>query len=179
MNPENEFFSWDGSFTAEESSFKLFQPGEYQFKVTNMERKMYNGQSDKIPNGAPYAEVTMEFTGPEGTTLVTDRLYLMKNWQWKLTQFFSGIGQSPVIGQPFTPNWSQVIGSQGTAELEINTYNSKGEERKNNRIKEYKVSSQPTQQSFNQAPPVQNNQQQPSFNQPTQQQNNWSNPGTF
>lgn len=180
MNPENEFLSWDGSFTAEESSFKLFQPGEYQFTVINMERKMYNGQSDKIPNGAPCAEVTMEFTGPEGKTNVTDRLYLMKSWQWKLTQFFSGIGQAPVIGQAFTPNWGMVIGSKGTAELEINTYKSNGEDRKNNRIKEYKVSSQPTQQSFNQATPVQNNQQQASFNQPTQpQQNNGFQPGKF
>lgn len=180
MNPENEFLSWESSFIAEESSFKLFQPGEYPFVVTNMERKMYNGKSDKIPNGAPYAEITMEFTGPEGTTLVTDRLYLMKNWQWKLTQFFSCIGQSPVIGQPFTPNWGMVIGSKGTAKLEINTYTSKGEERKNNRIKEYKPSSQPSQQTYNHASSVSNNQPQPSFNQPAQQQNSWSNqPGAF
>lgn len=180
MNPENEFLSWDGSFTAEESSFKLFQPGDYPFVVTNMERKMYNGQSDKIPNGAPYAEVTMEFTGPEGKTNVIDRLYLMKNWQWKLTQFFSGIGQAPVIGQPFTPNWSQVIGSSGTAKLNINKYTSKGQERQNNQVEEYLKSASPQQQSFNQAPPIQNNQQQPNFNQPTQPQNNWSNqPGAF
>lgn len=195
MNPENEFLSWESSFTAEESSFKLFQPGEYPFVVTNMERKMYNGKSDKIPNGAPYAEVTMEFTGPEGKTNVIDRLYLMKNWQWKLTQFFSGIGQSPVMGQSFQPNWSQVVGSRGTAKLIINKYNSKGQERQNNQVEEYLKSPTPQQQSFNQAAPVQNNQQQANnwtlggeapnqgmnadnFNN-NQQQNNNSQPGTF
>lgn len=162
MNPENEFLSWDSSFTAEESSFKLFEPGDYPFTVTNMERKIYDGQSDKIPNGAPYAEVTMEFTGPEGKTNVTDRLYLMKNWQWKLTQFFNGIGQISVVGETFMPNWGMVVGSKGTAKLEINKYTSKGEERKNNRIKEYLKS--------NAAAPQQNFNQQQQFNQPTQQQ---------
>lgn len=182
MNPENnEFLSWDSSFMAEESSFKLFQPGDYPFTVTNMERKIYDGKSDKIPNGAPYAEVSMEFTGPEGTTTVTDRLYLMKNWQWKLTQFFTGIGQAPVVGQPFQPNWGMVMGSKGTATLEINTYTSKGEERKNNRIKAYlepannnpvqnqKPQQQPNNwspgggQVNNQQPPVQNQQQNNGF----------------
>lgn len=187
MNPENEFLSWDSSFIAEESSFKLFQPGEYQFTVTNMERKIYDGTSTKIPNGAPYAEVTMEFTGPEGKTNVIDRLYLMKNWQWKLTQFFSGIGQAPVMGQTFQPNWSQVIGSRGTAKLNINTYTSKGQERSNNQVEEYKVSSAaaPQQQSQpnNWTPggsaPNQGNNAENFNNQSNQQQNNGFQAGAF
>ncbi|RST98325.1 hypothetical protein CBF37_08190 [Vagococcus vulneris] len=185
MNQENEFLSWDSSFTAEESSFKLFQPGEYPFTVTNMERKIYDGTSTKIPNGAPYAEVTMEFTGPEGKTNVIDRLYLMKNWQWKLTQFFSGIGQSPVLGETFKPNWSQVVGSRGNAKLNINTYTSKGQERSNNQVEEYLASNAPAQQqqnnqqSFNQAPPVQNQQQNFNQNQANQPQNNGFQPGAF
>lgn len=172
MNQENEFLGWNDSFIAEESSFKLFQPGDYQFTVVNMERKVYDGKSTKIPNGAPFAEVTMEFTGPEGSTTVTDRLYLMKNWQWKLTQFFTGIGQAPVLGQPFMPNWGMVVGSQGTATLELNTYTSNGEERTNNRIKEYlEVKSAPVQT------------QQPNYNQAAQQsmpqQNTGFQPGAF
>lgn len=173
MNQENEFLEWGDSFIAEESNFKLFQPGEYPFIVKKMERKIYDGQSTKIPNGAPYAEITMEFSGPEGTTLVTDRLYLMRSWQWKLTQFFSGIGQAPVVGQPFTPNWGAVIGSQGRAKLEINTYMSKGSERKNNQVKEYlehqgqvQQFQQPTQnfnQSQNYQDPNQPNRNEPAF----------------
>lgn len=180
INQENEFLGWGDSFIAEESSFKLFQPGDYPFVVTNMERKIYDGKSEKIPNGAPYAEVTMEFTGSEGTTLVTDRLYLMKNWQWKLTQFFTGIGQAPVMGQPFTPNWSQVVGSRGTATLDINKYTAaNGQEKTNNQVKEYlepQSQQQAPQQQFQQQqqPPVQNQQSAP------QQTTNWSqNPGAF
>lgn len=180
MNPENEFLSWEGSFIAEESSFMLLPVGEYDFLIKNMERKYYDG-AGSIPNGAPYAEVHLECTGPNGSSLVKDKLFLMKSWQWKLTQFFTSIGQAPITGQPFTPNWSQVIGSKGRLKIKINTSNNDPDKKFNN-VDVYLEPKQPMQNSqtnFNQAPPVQNNQKQPSFNQPTQQQNNWSNPGTF
>lgn len=138
MNNENEFIGWGDSFVAEESSFKIFQPGEYPFVVTGFERKIYDGNSEKIQNGTPFAEITMEFTGPEGTTSVNDRLYMTKKWQWKLTQFFTGIGQAPVLGQPFSPNWTNVIGSRGNAKLRINKYTKKdGSPGENNQIEEY------------------------------------------
>ena len=177
MNNENEFLGWDTGFIAEESTFTLLPAGEYQFKVTGMERKVYDGRSDKIPNGAPYAELSIEVTGAEGKTTVTERLYMMKKFQWKLTEFFSAIGQTPVIGQPFNPNWSLVIGSQGRAKVEINTYVYQGEERKNNRIKEF-LKGAANQGVVNNTPPVQPQQ---NFNQPTQQPNfnQQQNPGGF
>ncbi|WP_270364373.1 hypothetical protein [Enterococcus malodoratus] len=155
MNNENEFLGWGDSFIAEESSFTLLPAGEYPFTVTGFERKIYDGNSTKIQNGTPYAEIEMEFTGAEGTTKVIDRLYMVKKWQWKLTQFFTGIGQAPIIGQPFAPNWGTVVGSRGRAKLLINEYTSQktGKENKNNQIDEYLapvansgVVSQPTQQ---------------------------------
>ncbi|WP_086348759.1 hypothetical protein [Candidatus Enterococcus clewellii] len=190
-NNENEFLDWNSGFVAEENSFTLLPAGEYQFTVTNWERKNYDGNSDKIPNGAPYAEISMEITAPEGKTVVKERLYMMKKFQWKLTEFFASIGQNPMIGQPFNPNWNTVLGSIGRVKLEVNTYTSQGEERKNNRVKEFIKSTAavaPQQQIFNQ-PPQQNFNQQPAqqnFNQPTQQtmqqppqQNNGFTPGAF
>lgn len=165
MNNENEFIGWGDSFVAEESGFKLFEAGEYPFVVTGFERKIYDGNSDKIQNGTPFAEIEMEFTGPLGTTKVTDRLYMVKKWQWKLTQFFTGIGQAPIVGQPFSPNWGKVIGSNGTAELSINKYTSSksGKEVQNNQVDNYlepTANSQTFQSSQQQpqatTPPVQN-----------------------
>ena len=76
---DNEFLDWDGSFVAEESQFTTLKDGDYQFEVTKIERKMYDGNSQKIPNGAPYAEVSLQFNGGEqGNTTVTERLYLLK-----------------------------------------------------------------------------------------------------
>ncbi|MBO1142452.1 hypothetical protein P7D43_22495 [Enterococcus avium] len=137
-NEENEFLGWGDSFIAEESTYTLLPVGEYGFKVIGFERKIYDGNSTKIQNGTPYAEIEMEFTGAEGTTKVFDRLYMVKKWQWKLTQFFTGIGQAPVIGQPFSPNWGAVVGSQGRAKLLINKYTKKdGSPGENNQIDEY------------------------------------------
>lgn len=138
MNNENEFLAWDQGWVAEESDFTLLPEGQYPFTVTKLERKIYDGNSDKIPNGAPYAEVTCEVVGKEGKTNVIERLYLMKKFTWKLTQFFTSIGQPTVIGQAFSPNWSTVLGSQGQAKLEVNSYTGRdGNSKQNNRIKEF------------------------------------------
>ncbi len=139
MNPEeNEFLTWDSGFTAEESEFVVLDPGVCKFTVKNFERKIYDGKSDKIPNGTPYAEIEMEFVGTKGKTSVKERLYLLKRMQWKLTEFFTAIGQNPVIGQTFMPNWNAVIGSFGYAELEVNHYqDNNGNDRSNNRVKKF------------------------------------------
>lgn len=197
MNNENEFLDWNGSFIAEESTFTLLPAGEYPFVVVGFERKIYDGNSDKIQNGTPFAEIEMEFTGAEGTTKVFDRLYMVKKWQWKLTQFFTSIGQSPIIGQPFSPNWSAVVGSQGRAKLEINKYTNRntGKEVKNNQIDEYLApiantgfvsqgNTTQTQQNFGQQSnfnqqPMQNNQPQQGFNQSQQPQAGGFQPGAF
>lgn len=191
-NEENEIIGWDGSFMAEESNFTLLPAGDYQFTVTGFERKIYDGNSSKIQNGTPFAEITMEFTGPEGTTIVNDRLYMTKKWQWKLTQFFTGIGQAPVLGQPFAPNWGAVIGSQGIAKLKVNKFTKRdGSPGENNQVDEYlkptnnPMNQQPAgapQQNFNQSPQQNFNQQpaQQGFNQPNQQQQNTGfTPGAF
>ena len=195
MNNENEFLDWNGSFIAEESTYTLLPAGEYPFVVIGMERKIYDGPSQKIPSGAPYAEIEFEITAPEGTTTVKERIYLMKKWAWKLTQFFSSIGQGPVVGQAFSPNWQMVVGSRGRAKVSVNTYQKNGENKQNNRIDEfiegaanmngsYQGNPTPPQQNFGQ-PPMQNQSQQgftqpqQGFNQPQQPQASGFQAGAF
>jgi hypothetical protein len=189
-NNENEFLNWDEGWVAEESEFTLLPEGNYPFQVTNLERKIYSGQSDKIPNGAPYAEVTCEVNGGEkGKTTIKERLYLMKKFTWKLTQFFNSIGQVQEIGQPFQPKWNQVIGANGRAKLEVNNYTGKdGNKKQNNRIKEFlkpaaNAGVVQQQSNFNQQAPQQPaQQQQQQWTQPQQpqgQQQGGFQPGAF
>lgn len=170
---DNEFLGWDSSFVAEESQFTTLKDGDYPFEVTKIERKMYDGNSQKIPNGAPYAEVSLRFNGGEqGNTTVTERLYLLKSLAWKLTEFFGSIGQAPVVGQPFKPNWNVVVGSHGIATLTIHKYTGRdGQERSNNQVKKFKKGGQAPQQPMQQMPqqPVQGYQQ-PAQQQPVQPQ---------
>lgn len=185
---DNEFLGWDSSFVAEESQFTTLKDGDYPFEVTKIERKMYDGNSQKIPNGAPYAEVSLRFNGGEqGNTTVTERLYLLKSLAWKLTEFFGSIGQAPVVGQPFKPNWNAVVGSHGVATLTIHKYTGRdGQERSNNQVKKFKKGGQAPQQPVQQMPqqPVQGYQQpaqQPVQPQqaPQQAPNNDFFPGAF
>lgn len=159
---DNEFLDWDGSFVAEESQFTTLKDGDYPFEVTKIERKMYDGNSQKIPNGAPYAEVSLRFNGGEqGNTTITERLYLLKSLAWKLTEFFGSIGQAPVVGQPFKPNWNAVVGSHGVATLTIHKYTGRdGQERSNNQVKKFKKGGQPPQAPAQPVQPQQAPQQQ-------------------
>lgn len=193
-NTENEFLSWDSGFIAEESEFVVLDPGVCKFTVKGFERKIYDGKSEKIPNGTPYAEIEMEFVGAKGKTTVKERLYLLKRVQWKLTEFFAAIGQNPTIGQAFMPNWNAVIGSFGYAELEINRYkDNSGNDRSNNQIKKFLnpnapeianaqqpqvVQATPAQTQVTQSQPVQQQVQQPTV-QPQQQQQTGFTPGAF
>ncbi len=167
---ENEFLTWDGGFVAEESEFVVLDPGVCKFTVRGFERKIYDGKSDKIPNGTPYAEIEMEFVGTKGKTTVKERLYLLKRMQWKLTEFFAAIGQNPTIGQAFMPNWNAVIGSSGYAELEVNHYkDNNGNDRSNNRPNKFLKPNAPEIASAQQPAPVQTTLQPQPQPQPVQQ----------
>lgn len=191
-NNNNEVIGWGDSFIAEENEFTLISPGNYPFTVKGMERKIYDGNG-KIPNGTPYAEVKCEVTGPEGTTSIIERLYLLRRMQWKLTQFFQSIGQPVVVGQPFQPNWGTVVGAKGTAEVEVNEYNDKnGNPQKNNRIKNFlepgentqgpnqpaETAQQPTTQAP-QAPQMPQQNAQPQQPQTPPANNQWSGGAAF
>ena len=144
-NENNEFLQWGEGFTAQENEFVLLDEGVYNFTVSKMEKKVYDGNSAKIPNGCPYAELTIQVESQKGTANIKERLYLMKSMLWKLTQFFAGIGQPVVTGQPFTPNWSTVIGSKGKAEITQHYYtNQNGDDRTNNQISRYLKPQDPT-----------------------------------
>ena len=132
-NENNEFLQWGEGFTAQENEFVLLDEGVYNFTVA------------KIPNGCPYAELTIQVESQKGTANIRERLYLMKSMLWKLTQFFAGIGQPVVTGQPFVPNWSTVIGSKGKAEITQHHYtNQNGDDRTNNQISRYLKPQDPT-----------------------------------
>lgn len=144
-NQNNEFLNWGEGFTAQENEYVLLDEGVYNFTISKMEKKVYDGNSAKIPNGCPYAELTIQVESSKGTANVRERLYLMKSMQWKLTQFFTGIGQPVVTGQVFNPNWETVVGSKGKAEITQHHYtNQNGDDRTNNQIARYLKPQDPT-----------------------------------
>ena len=153
MNQQNPNFegalSWDSEIK-KESSFVLLEPGEYDFRVEKMERSTYNpSPQSKIRDSSPMAELELKIDSPEGTATVFENLILHSVTEFKISEFFTAIGQKQK-GIPFTPNWAAVIGATGRAEIEVNEYSDRnGNKKKNNRVTNFlepKVGQQQTQQ---------------------------------
>lgn len=166
MGEDDGVLDW-GSEISEESSFILLDEGDYQFTVTNLEKERYDGGA-KIP-ACPMARLTISIQDKKTGTEVElrEQLLLHKKMEWKISEFFICIGQKEE-GKPLTPNWDKVIGSTGSAEIELNSYvNKNGENRTNNRVKRWLAPQKPQQQ------PTQAQQQQPQ-----QQQQSFAPPAT-
>ncbi len=134
----NEMMALDwGSEISKESEFELLPEGTYDFTVTAVERARYAG-SEKM-SACPQANITLKCkdtaTGKEGN--VFDTLYLHQKSEWKLSEFFTAIGQKKK-GEPLKMNWNLVPGSTGKVEITVNKYKNKdGQERENNRVGKY------------------------------------------
>lgn len=127
---------WNSEIS-KESEFELLPEGEYDFEVESFERGRFDG-SEKM-SACPQANLTLIVknaeTGKEGK--VYDTLFLHSKAEWKLSQFFSAIGQKKK-GEPLKMNWNEVPGAKGKLKLIVNKYTSKnGEQRENNRVSSY------------------------------------------
>lgn len=128
--------SWDSEIS-KESEFELLPAGTYKFTVQSVERGRFAG-SEKM-NACPSATLSLKVSGPDGAEgTVQDTLYLNSKAEWKLSQFFTSIGQKKK-GETLRMNWNLVRGSSGELELTVNEYTSKqdGSQRKNNRVGRY------------------------------------------
>ncbi|WP_286927483.1 hypothetical protein [Lactococcus sp. UBA7128] len=103
--------------------------GNYPFKVTNFERSVYQPNpnfTSKVPTGTNMAVLTLGVTNPTTgeTATLTEKLYLYKKGEWRISQFFVAIGQKKK-GEPVRPNWQAVLGATGQAEVKVRNYTDK------------------------------------------------------
>lgn len=140
---------WDDEIQYTESSFVLLPAGEYPFTVTGFDRQNFDG-SDKVP---PCKMAVLHLAvdgGEQGVANVDERLFLHTTMMWKLSEFFTTIGQLQKDGS-VRMNWNAVPGSTGRVKLSVNQYKSKnGEDRTNNRVEHFL----PPEQSGQAAAPV-------------------------
>ena len=122
---------------SQEQEYEILPAGIYEFTVENMERGRYGGSEKMAPCNK--ADLTLSVRDPQSDTSgkVFDTLYLSSKAEWRLSQFFLSIGQKKK-GEPLRPNWTEVPGSTGKVEIEINKYIDKsGNQKENNRVKKY------------------------------------------
>lgn len=126
--------NWDDEIS-QESEFTLLEDGDYDFEVTKFERGRSNG-SEKIP-ASNMAILTLRVSNGSASTSIIERLILHTKMEWKLSQFFSSIGQKK-HGEPLRMNWNKVLGAKGRCKVYVDTYTTdRGEERKTNKISKF------------------------------------------
>lgn len=129
-DPRGTELGWDDQIT-QESAIPLLKPGVYPFTVAKLERKRFNGSAKMSP--CNMAELTLSVAG----TTVTAKLFLNSKVEWKLSQFFTCIGQKKP-GEPLRPNWNAVIGATGRCKIEERDWVGKdGSDRYSNEVAEF------------------------------------------
>ena len=181
----NEFeeIGYEGTISEEGSEFVLLPDGDYDFTVSKVTRTRHEA-SQNLP---ACNEVDVELTvwGPTDKTTITERFFLVRKFEWKLSQFFLSIGLKK-HGEQLVMRWN-IEGSRGKCEVYIDRYKKQdGSDGQSNKIKKFyaydddvKTESAPVQQTYQQ-PPVQQYQAQPqqqTWQQP-QQSGGWKS-GTF
>jgi hypothetical protein len=165
MSFENGYeLGWDSEITNEGKDFVIAEPGDYEFTVISFERKRHNG-SAKMP-ACNYAELSIKLNTSNGECIVKDKLFLHSKTEWKISEFFLGIGQKKK-GQSFVPNWNAIMGATGRCKVTKRSYDKEGRTYWTNDIAKYYPceggAAVPPPQSQYQQPPQQYQQQGGSY----------------
>lgn len=113
-------FGWEDEIE-KESEFVLLPEGDYDFKVESFERSRSNGEGKLPPCNMAVIKIRVDGKDNQ-STLITYNLVLHSSLEWKISEFFAGIGQKKK-GEKLRMNWQFVPGSTGTCKVGIKTYN--------------------------------------------------------
>ena len=131
---EYEELGYEGVIENEDGGFTLLPEGDYDFTVSKITRGRYEG-SDKMP---ACNSVTVELTvwGPQDKTTITERFFLVKKFEWKLSQFFLSIGLKK-HGEQLVMRWN-IEGMRGKCKVYIDCYKKNdGSDGQSNKIKKF------------------------------------------
>ena len=115
---------WDDEIEKEGNGFTVLNEGDYAFEVVNFERGSFPG-SPKI-DPCNKAILTLRVSGELDDVDVRYELIMSSVMEWKISEFFRGIGQKKP-GQKIKPDWSKVVGSRGSCHIRPRTYMGKND----------------------------------------------------
>ena len=126
---------WDDEIQRDDSPFQLLPEGDYNFTVKKFERARHSG-SEKIP-ACNKAILTVAVSSGDISGEVLTKLFLHTQFEWKLCQFFTSIGQRR-HGETLRMNWGAVSGATGVCHVGVRKWTGNdGKERESNEITEF------------------------------------------
>lgn len=132
---EYEEIGYEGVIENEDGGFVLLPDGDYDFTVNKVTRSRYEG-SDKMPS-CNTVSVELSVWGAAGNkTTITERFFLVKKFEWKLSQFFLSIGLKK-HGEQLVMRWN-IEGCKGKCKVYIDNYKKQdGSDGQSNKIKKF------------------------------------------
>ena len=136
MEQEREL-GWQDTIVKDAEEYPLWEDGDYHFIVESFERARTQGTGKLPPCNMAKLTIKVINLDTNDSIKLTHQLILHSKMEWKLSEFFSAIGQKKK-GEPLQMNWNLVPGSNGTCHLCINKYIDKnGVEKTNNKIDKF------------------------------------------
>ncbi|MDR3313465.1 MAG: DUF669 domain-containing protein [Oscillospiraceae bacterium] len=120
---EDRALDWDADLDVDAKEFPILPDGDYDFTVEKFDRERHEG-SAKMPV-CPKAVLSLRILAPDGETVtVRHNLFLTERLKWKVSEFFTAIGQKRA-GETVTMNWNAVPGSTGRCKIGAREYDGK------------------------------------------------------
>lgn len=116
----NEVFDWDDEIEDDGGSLEAVPAGKYDFTVDSFERAHYDG-GEKIPE-CHMAIIGFKLTDGTHTGYSTERFFLCRSQEWKLSSLFKACGLKET-GKKVRPQWDKLLGSTGRCSVGIREYN--------------------------------------------------------
>ena len=131
---EYEEIGYEGVIENEDGGFVLLPDGDYDFTVNKVTRSRYEG-SDKMPS-CNTVSVELSVWGAQDRATITERFFLVKKFEWKLSQFFLSIGLKK-HGEQLVMRWN-IEGYKGKCKVYIDNYKrDDGSKGQSNKIKKF------------------------------------------
>ena len=131
---EYEEIGYEGTIENEDGGFTLLPDGDYDFTVNKVTRSRYEG-SDKMPS-CNTVSVELSVWGAQDRATITERFFLVKKFEWKLSQFFLSIGLKK-HGEQLVMRWN-IEGYKGKCKVYIDNYKrDDGSKGQSNKIKKF------------------------------------------
>lgn len=117
----------------------MLPEGDYPFTIVGLEKARHSPRPGGALPACNKAVLTVRLEDTDGVTVdIKYNLYLHSSQEWKLCEFFAGIGARKK-GEPLKMNWGTVVGSTGLCHVKVRSYKSEGkdEDRKSNDISKW------------------------------------------
>lgn len=131
---ENEEMDFEAVIENEGNEFTLLPDGDYEFIVTKVTRGRFNG-SDNVP-ACGEVKVEMKVGNSTDSTTITERFFMIRKFEWKLSQFFLSIGLKK-HDEPLKMRWN-IEGMKGKCKVYVDNYTKKDNTQgQSNKIKKF------------------------------------------